>query len=81
MKVSLYLREEKSKPEYPKKNPDNQSGNEYHVIRGEISPPKTPASSDIGDKFALSERAIRFYPIELLAVADTMSIYTHFKKK
>ena len=42
-----------SKPEYPKKTPNNQSENRYHVIiRGEIH-----HTSNIGDKFVWSERA------------------------
>ena len=49
------------KPEYPEKNPDNQPENLYYIIiRGENSQPQQgiePAPSNIGDKFAWSERA------------------------
>ena len=55
-----------SKPEYPEKNPDNQSENRYHIS----SPPQPgiePSPSNIGDHFLVRTR--RFQPVEQLAAA------------
>ena len=58
--MDFYLRET---AEFPKKPPDNKSENRYHIIiRGENSQPQpgiepSPYTSNIGDKFAWSERA------------------------
>ena len=62
--VDLYLRGRGggggSKPDYPEKPPDNQPENRYHIIiRGEHISPQLgiePSPSNIGDKFAWSER-------------------------
>ena len=50
-----------SNPEYLEKSPDNQSENRYHIYRGKNSSPQPgiePLPSDIGDKFAWSERRL-----------------------